>query len=43
LSSLRQDHVNEMDGIVDSDETFFEKSQKGNRNLEFAGRQRILC
>ena len=40
LSSLRQDRGDEMDGIVESDETFFEKSQKGNRNLEFAGRQR---
>jgi transposase-like protein len=36
LSSLGQDRGDEMDGIVESDETFFEESQKGNRHI--AGR-----
>ena len=29
-----------MSGIVESDETFFEKSEKGNRSLEHPGRKR---
>ena len=40
LSSLGQDRGNDMVGIVESDETFFEESAKGNRNLERAGRKR---
>ena len=40
LSSLGQDSGNEMGGIVESDETFFEESEKGNRHLERAGRKR---
>ena len=36
LSSLGQDRGEAMDGIVESDETFFEESQKGNRHI--AGR-----
>jgi transposase-like protein len=44
LSSLGQDRGNEMEGIVESDETFFEDSEKGNRVLKLkrAGRQRGL-
>jgi transposase-like protein len=33
LSSLDQDKGDEMGGIVESDETFFEESEKGNRHL----------
>jgi transposase-like protein len=33
LSSLGQDRGYAMDGIVESDETFFEESQKGNRHI----------
>jgi transposase-like protein len=33
LSSLSQDKGNEMSGIVESDETFFEESEKGNKHL----------
>jgi transposase-like protein len=33
LSSLEQDKGNSMNGIVESDETFFEGSEKGNRQL----------
>ena len=40
LSSLEQDQGNEMSGIVESDGTFFEESEKGNRNLSRAGRKR---
>jgi hypothetical protein len=40
LSSLGQSKGEEMSGIVESDETFFEKSSKGNRNLERPGRKR---
>jgi transposase-like protein len=40
LSSFGQDQGNEMDGIVESDETFFEESEKGNRHLQRSGRKR---
>lgn len=40
LSSLHQDAGKEMDGIVESDETFFEESEKGNKNLKRPGRKR---
>jgi transposase-like protein len=42
LSSLEQDRGNEMAGIVESDETFFEESEKGNRSLKLKrpGRKR---
>ena len=40
LSSLEQDQGNDMSGIVESDETFFEESEKGNRNLSREGRKR---
>jgi transposase-like protein len=40
LSSLSQSRGDEMSGIVESDETFFEESAKGNRNLERPGRKR---
>jgi transposase-like protein len=40
LSSLKHDGGDEMSGIVESDETFFEESAKGNRNLERPGRKR---
>ena len=40
LSSLGQDSGNEMRGIVESDETFFEESEKGNRHLNRNGRKR---
>ena len=42
LSSLEQDRGNEMGGIVESDETFFEESEKGNRSLKLKrpGRKR---
>jgi transposase-like protein len=40
LSSLGQDKGNEMRGIVESDETFFEESEKGNRSLNRPGRKR---
>jgi transposase-like protein len=33
LSSLSQDKGNEMSGIVESDEPFFEESEKGNKHL----------
>ena len=44
LSSLEQDRGNEMEGIVESDETFFEESEKGNRVLKLKrpGRKRGL-
>ncbi|MBS1589310.1 MAG: IS1595 family transposase [Bacteroidetes bacterium] len=40
LSSLGQDSGKEMEGIVESDETFFEESSKGNKSLSRPGRQR---
>lgn len=40
LSSLRQDSGNEMEGIVESDETFFEESSKGSKKLDRKGRKR---
>jgi len=40
LSSLDQGRGNEMSGIVESDETFFEESSKGNKKLERLGRKR---
>ena len=40
LSSLGQDLGDEMKGIVESDETFFEESGKGNRHLTRRGRKR---
>jgi transposase-like protein len=40
LSSFGQDSGNELSGIVESDETFFEESQKGNRDLGGTGRKR---
>ena len=40
LSSLSQDSGDEMKGIVESDETFFEESEKGNRHLKRKGRKR---
>ena len=40
LSSLGQTTGNDMDGIVESDETFFEMSEKGNRHLSRPGRKR---
>ena len=42
LSSLGQDKGAAMSGIVESDETFFEESEKGNRHLERPGRKRGL-
>ena len=40
LSSLDQGRGDEMSGIVESDETFFEESAKGNKKLEGLGRKR---
>jgi len=40
LSFLGQDRGNEVDSIVEIDETFFEKSEKGNRRLKCPGRKR---
>ena len=40
LSSLGQYAGDEMKGIVESDETFFEESEKGNRHLNHKGRKR---
>jgi transposase-like protein len=40
LSSLCQNTGNEMSGIIESDETFFERSEKGSRNLERPARKR---
>jgi transposase-like protein len=44
LSSLGQDRGNDMSGIVESDETFFEESEKGSRSLKEkrTGRKRGL-
>jgi hypothetical protein len=40
LSSIRQDTGEVMDGIVESDETFFEASEKGNKDMDRPGRKR---
>ena len=40
LSSLSQDSGDDMKGIVESDETFFDESEKGNRRLSRKGRKR---
>lgn len=40
LSSLEQDSGDDFSGIVESDETFFCESEKGNRSLERPGRKR---
>lgn len=40
LSSYEQDTGNEFEGIVESDETFFEHSEKGNRQLKRPSRKR---
>jgi transposase-like protein len=40
LSSYEQDKGSEFEGIVESDETFFEHSEKGNRHLHRKARKR---
>jgi Transposase and inactivated derivatives len=40
LSSLPQDKGNELKGIIESDETFFEESDKGSKHLTRPGRRR---
>ena len=40
LSSFEQNTVEEFEGIVESDETFFEHSEKGNKRLNRASRKR---
>ena len=40
--TLGQDKGDIMRGIIESDETFFEASEKGNRHLESPGRKRGL-
>ena len=40
LSSYEQDKGSEFAGIVESDETFFEQSEKGNRHLQRKARKR---
>ena len=40
LSSLTQDNGDAMNGIVESDETFFEESDKDNKHLTRPGRKR---
>ena len=40
LSALDQDSGKEMEGVVESDETFFEDSAKGNQTLDRKGRKR---
>ena len=37
LSNINDDNNNKLDGIIEADETFFEESQKGSRNVK--GRQ----
>ncbi len=37
LSNVNDDNNNKLDGIIEADETFFEESQKGSRNVK--GRQ----
>ena len=37
LSNVNDDNNNQLDGIIEADETFFEESQKGSRNVK--GRQ----
>jgi len=40
LSSLEQDSGDKFEGIVESDETFFSESEKGNKHLNRPGRKR---
>lgn len=40
LSSIEQDTGADFEGIVESDETFFEHSEKGNKHLKRASRKR---
>jgi transposase-like protein len=40
LSSYEQDTGNQFEGVVESDETFFEHSEKGNRRLKRKARKR---
>jgi transposase-like protein len=40
LSSYEQDSGKEFEGVVESDETFFEHSEKGNRHLKRSARKR---
>ena len=40
LSSYEQNTGNEFEGVVESDETFFDHSEKGNRRLKRPGRKR---
>jgi len=40
LSSYEQDNGSEFEGVVESDETFFEQSEKGNRHLQRKARKR---
>ena len=40
LSSLEQDSGDKFDDIVESDETFFPESEKGNKSLNRPGRKR---
>ena len=40
LSSFKQDSGEDMDGIIESDETFFEESAKGDKDLKRPARQR---
>lgn len=40
LATLQQDEGDSLSGIVESDETFFEVSEKGNRHLKRGGRKR---
>lgn len=40
LDTLNQDEGDSFSGIVESDETFFEESEKGNRHLNRPGRKR---
>ena len=42
LSSLEQDSGDKFEGIVESDETFFSDSEKGNKCLNRPGRKRKL-
>ena len=34
LSNINDDNNNKLDGIIEADETFFEESQKGSRNVK---------
>ena len=40
LSFLKQDSGEDMDGIIENDETFFEESSKGNKNMGRSARKR---